>query len=120
MGVLPNFLNLGVTIHYDNFIKRTSIQEVHLNTVNFQTDAQHNFSFDGSELYRLFSYSTGFRCTFTVLMQGQNNANESSADIIMENNFFSNFLNKIAITLGNKEIESLTNPSVDTELFAHL
>ena len=61
MEILPNFLALGVPTNYDNSIERTAIQEVHINTVNFNTGVQLNFSYDGSDLYRLSSNVTGFR-----------------------------------------------------------
>lgn len=62
--MLPNFLKLRLPINYDNLIKRTSIQDVRPNTVNFNSSAQLNFGYDGRELYRLASSRTGFRCTF--------------------------------------------------------
>lgn len=47
--ILSHFINLTKPTNYDALIKRTTIQKIHFNTLNFGVSTRLNFYYDCSQ-----------------------------------------------------------------------
>ena len=118
----PEIYDISRDKAYDDFTERKQIIEIPCSRdgiQNLNTDqCQLLFHCDGSYLYNLNSYFTGFMCRVVFLPALGSNP-EMVANVTLASNFFGYLFSRMALRIKNVEVENIINPGIVMDIFYH-